>query len=80
MKKSIIYLEDYKRDLINKKELDSGDITLEDLSLEELDGVSGLYVREIKSMQEEIEQRKNNIKKLQQENNSLRNLIKDGDN
>ena len=80
MKNSIIYLEEYKRDLANKKELDSGNITLEDLSLEELEGVSNLYMSEIKSIERAIEQKKNNIERLKQENGHLRKLIKDGDN
>lgn len=80
MKNSIIYLEEYKRNLTNKKELDSGNITLEDLSLEELEGVSNLYISEIKSIQRAIEQKKNNIERLKQENSHLRKLIKDGDN
>ena len=80
MKNSIIYLEEYKRNLTNKKGLDSGNITLEDLSLEELEGVSILYKNEIKSIQSAIEQKKNNIERLKQENGHLRKLIKDGDN
>ena len=80
MKNSIIYLEEYKRDLTNKKELDNGNITLEDLSLEELEGISILYKNEIKSIQNAIEQKKTNIERLKQENSHLRKLIKDGDN
>ena len=63
MKNSIIYLEEYKKDLTNKKGLDSGNISLEDLSLEELEGVSSLYISELKSIQREIEQKKNNIER-----------------
>ena len=80
MKNSIIYLEEYKRNLTNKKELDSGNITLEDLSLEELEGVSNLYISEIKSIQRAIEQKKNNIERLKQENEYLKKLIRNGDN
>ena len=80
MKNSIILLEEYKRNLTNKKELDNGRITVEDLSLEELDGVSSLYISEIKNINREIEQRKNNIERLKQENSYLRRLVKDGDN
>lgn len=80
MRNSIIVLEEYKRNLTNKKNLDNGTISLEDLSLEELDGVSSLYISEIKNINREIEQRKNNIERLQQENNHLRKLVKDGDN
>jgi len=80
MKNSIIHLEEYKRDLTNKKELDSGNITLEDLSLEELEGVSTLYKHEIKSIQSAIEQKKTNIEKLKKENEYLKKLIRNGDN
>ena len=80
MKHSIILLEEYKRNLTNKKNLDNGTISLEDLSLEELDGVSSLYISEIKNINKEIEQRKNNIERLKQENSYLRKLVKDGDN
>ena len=80
MKNSVILLEEYKRNLTNKKDLDNGTITVEDLSLEELEGVSGLYISEIKNINREIEQRKNNIERLKQENSHLRKLIKDGDN
>lgn len=80
MKNSVILLEEYKRNLTNKKDLDNGNITAEDLSLEELDGISSLYISEIKNINREIEQRKNNIERLKQENSHLRKLIKDGDN
>lgn len=78
MKNSVILLEEYKRNLTNKKRLDNGTVTVEDLSLEELDGVSGLYVSEIKNITREIEQTKKEIEILEQENNYLRKLIKDG--
>lgn len=78
MKNSVILLEEYKRNLTNKKNLDNGTITVEDLSLEELDGVSSLYVSEIKNITREIEQTKKEIEILEQENNYLRKLIKDG--
>ena len=80
MKNSVILLEEYKRNLTNKKRLDNGTITVEDLSLEELDGVSSLYTSEIKNITREIEQTKNNIERLKQENSYLRKLVKDGDN
>ena len=80
MKNSIILLEEYKRNLTNKKNLDNGIVSLEDLSLEELDGVSSLYISEIKNINREIEQRKNNIERLKQENSYLRKLVKDSDN
>ena len=80
MKNNVILLEEYKRNLTNKKKLDNGSITVEDLSLEELDGVSSLYVSEIKNLTREIEQTKKDIEILHQENSYLRKLVKDGDN
>ena len=80
MKNSVILLEEYKRNLTNKKDLDNGTINVEDLSIEELDGVSSLYISEIKNINREIDQRKNNIEILKQENSHLRKLIKDCDN
>lgn len=80
MKNSVILLEEYKRNLINKKKLDNGSITVDDLSLEELDGVSSLYVSEIKNLTREIEQTKKDIEILQQENSYLKKLVKNGDN
>ena len=80
MKHSIIFLEEYIRNLTKKKNLDNGTISLADLSLEELDGVSSLYISEIKNINKEIEQRKNNIERLKQENSYLRKLVKGSDN
>jgi len=86
MKDTIIVLEEYKRNIKNKQDLDNGTITLEELSLEELDGVSDLYKKEIIAINREIEQtnreieRKNhNIEKLKQQNMYLRKLIRNGD-
>lgn len=80
MKNDIILLEKYKKNLINKRKLDNGTISVENLSLEELDGVNSLYINEIKNINKEIKQRKNNIEKLKQENSYLRKLNKGGDN
>lgn len=93
MKDIIIVLEEYKRNIKNKQDLDNGTITLEELSLDELEGVSDLYKKEIISINREIEQtnreiertnreieRKNhNIEKLKQQNMYLRKLIRNGD-
>ena len=48
MDNKIIELEQYKRDIQNKNNLDNKSITLDELSIEELDGVSKLYRDEIK--------------------------------
>ena len=94
MKDTILVLEEYKRDIKNKNDLDNGNISLEELSLEELDGVSNLYMREIKiinreiekanreldMINREIEQRTKNIERLKQENSYLKKLIRNGDN
>lgn len=74
MKNNVILLEEYKRNLINKKNLDNGTVSLEDLSFEELDGVVDLYISEIKNINKEIEQRKNNIERLKLENSYLKKI------
>ena len=80
MKDTILVLEEYKKDIKNKNDLDNGNISLEELSLEELDGVSNLYMREITTINREIEQRTKNIERLKQENSYLKKLIRNGDN
>ena len=79
MKDTIIVLEEYKRNIKNKQDLDNGTITLEELSLEELEGVSDLYKKEIISINREIERKNHNIEKLKKENMYLRKLIRNGD-
>lgn len=80
MKDNIILLEEYKRDLQNKELLDRGEISLEDLSLEELDGVNELYIKEIKIINREIEKNIADIERLKKENSYLRKLIRKEDN
>ena len=80
MNDSIVRLEEYKRDLENKKALDNKDITVYDLSVEELEGVSQLYNKELKEIYSEIKVRSDNVKRLEQENIRLRKLIKGGNN
>ena len=80
MNDSIVRLEEYKRDLENKKALDNKDITVYDLSVEELEGVSQLYNKELKEIYSEIKVRSDNVKRLEQENIRLRRLIKGGSN
>lgn len=80
MNDSIVRLEEYQRDLENKKALDNKDITVYDLSVEELEGVSQLYNKELKEIYSEIKVRSDNVKRLEQENIRLRKLIKGGSN
>lgn len=80
MNDSIVRLEEYQRDLENKKALDNKDITVYDLSVEELEGVSQLYNKELKEIYSEIKVRSDNVKRLEQENIRLRKLIKGGNN
>lgn len=80
MKDTILVLEKYKRDIKNKNDLDNGTISLEELSLDELDGVSNLYMKEITKINREIEQRTKNIERLKKENSYLKKLIRNGDN
>ena len=53
---------------INKRDLDAGKITLDELSLEELESVNELYIKEISQITRDIE-------KLQAENERLRALL-----
>ena len=75
MNNKIIELEKYKTNLQNKKELDNGNITLDELSIEELDGVSKLYKDEIKYYTEDIKLRLTNIERLEKENKRLKKLL-----
>ena len=79
MNNKIIELEKYKRDVQNKNNLDNKSITLEELSIEELDGVSKLYKNEIKTLTEDIRIRINNIERLKQENKRLRKILGRGE-
>ena len=80
MKNNISYLEEYKRLLTIKKGLDEGSILLDELSLEDLDGINELYGEELKSIDMEIENKKANIEELKRENAYLKKLIRSGDN
>ena len=68
MDNKITDLEEYKRNLENKKKIDSGEITLDYLDLEEVEGVKELYLKEIKQLSEDI-------KELEKENKILKNEI-----
>ena len=66
MDDKITDLEELKRNLENKKKLESGEITLDYLDLEDVNGVKELYLKEIKELSEEI-------KRLEKENKILKN-------
>jgi len=80
MKNNISFLEEYKRLLTIKKGLVEGSILLDELSLEDLDGINELYGEELKSIEMEIEKKKANIEELKRENAYLKKLIRSGDN
>lgn len=75
MDNKIVELEKYKIDIQNKNNLDNKSITLDELSIEELDGVSKLYRSEIKYLTEDIKKRVENIERLKQENKKLKKIL-----
>ena len=75
MDNKIVELEKYKKDIQNKNNLHNKSITLEELSIEELDGVSKLYRSEIKYLTEDIKKRVDNIERLKQENKKLKKIL-----
>ena len=79
MDKRIIELEKYKRDIENKKDIDNNDITLEELSIDELEGITKLYKDEIKYLSEDIKARVKNIAILEKNNKILRKMLGKGD-
>lgn len=68
MNDKVIELEEYKNMLKNKKGLDDKTITVDDLSLEELEDVNKLYKGEISKLMKEY-------KILEEENKRLKRLI-----
>ena len=54
-------------------------ITLDELTIEELDGVSKLYRNEIKYLTEDIKMRVDNIERLKQENKKLKKILGSGE-
>lgn len=68
MNDKVIELEEYKNMLKNKKGLDDKTITVDDLSLEELEDVNKLYKGEISKLMQEY-------KILEEENKRLKRLI-----
>lgn len=68
MNDKITYLEEYKRSLENKKDLDNGTIKVDDISLEELEDVKDLYKNEITKLTTDI-------KELEKENLRLKKIL-----
>lgn len=73
----IIKLEEYRNNLQNKIDLDNNNITIDELSLEEIEGVNKLYKMEIKELTKDIEKRARNIERLEKENKMLRKILGD---
>lgn len=68
MNDKLIELEEYKNMINNKKNLDNGAITLDELSLEEIEDVSKLYKSEVSKLSQEV-------KVLEEENIKLKRLL-----
>lgn len=68
MNDKVIELEEYKNMISNKKNLDNRTISLDDLSLEEIEDVNKLYRGEISKLSQEV-----NI--LETENKRLKRLL-----
>lgn len=79
MDKRIIELEKYKRDIKNKNDIDNNNISLEELSIDELEGITKLYKDEIKYLSEDIKARVKNIAILEKNNKILRKMLGKGD-
>ena len=77
MSDKIIKLEEYRNNLQNKIDLDNNNITIDELSLEEIEGVNKLYKMEIKELTKDIENRARNIERLEKENKMLRKILGD---
>jgi len=68
MNDKIIELEEYKNIINNKKNLDNGTISLDELSLEELEGVNKLYTVEVSKLSQEVQV-------LEEENIKLKRIL-----
>ena len=68
MNDKVIELEEYKNMISNKKNLDNRTISLDDLSLEEIEDVNKLYRGEVSKLSQEV-----NI--LEAENKRLKRLL-----
>ena len=68
MNKQIVKLEEYRDALLNKKKLDDGSSTVDDLSLEELEDVGKLYKSEISMLMKDVQA-------LEKENMLLKRML-----
>ena len=68
MNEKIVELEEYKNLLENKNGLDNGTKNIDDLSLEELEGVNELYIQEVSLLAQEVQ-------RLEEENKRLRRIL-----
>lgn len=68
MNDKIVELEEYKNMINNKNDLDNGIVSLDELSLEEIEDVSKLYGSEVSKLSQEV-------KILEEENIKLKRLL-----
>lgn len=68
MNDKIVELEEYKNMINNKNDLDNGTVSLDELSLEEMEDVSILYSNEVSKLSQEV-------KILEEENIKLKRLL-----
>lgn len=68
MNDKIVELEEYKNMINNKNDLDNGTVSLDELSLEEIEDVSKLYGSEVSKLSQEV-------KILEEENIKLKRLL-----
>ena len=68
MNDKIVELEEYKNMINNKNDLDNGNVSLDELSLEEIEDVSKLYGSEVSKLSQEV-------KILEEENIKLKRLL-----
>ena len=80
MTNDTLKLEMYKKNLINKQKLDDGLVTLEELTEEEIDGVSELYENEIEMLYNAIKQKEKNIESLKKQQSYLIEMLEEENN
>ena len=68
MNEKIVELEEYKNMIENKNRIDNGTKNIDDLSLEELEGVNKLYIHEVSSLTQEVQN-------LEEENKRLKRIL-----